>query len=250
MSKGVEPTMLARVNILLPYTLTVPEQEKFSIYEYEMEGFRVRFFPPKRSERSDSYTDVENITINGENAFSADVLCIDFHKDDFDRTENSEYDPPLELIKTVANDFLARLRYVANAANVKLIEFPFTSWGLTYLNDDGTDLPEEKGIMRGRGMRAFQFSFVGLNKDVWEDIHKLKPHQPLPVWKSLLLDADSLLPEIGPAVVLTFTALEVFISKTLDDLSLSSDIDNDLWHWINNRGYLKNPSIEERYDYL
>ncbi len=242
--------MLARVNILLPYTFTVPEGEQFPVYEYEMEGYGIRFYPPKRSERANSHTNAENITINEVNAFNADVLCIDFYKESFERAENSDHDPPLDLIKIVANDFLSRLRYVANAAHVKLIEFPNTSWSLSYLNDDGTDLPEEKGLMRWRGMRKFQFSFVALNKEIWEDIHKLEPHKPLPVWKSLLLDADSILPEIGPAVVLTFTALEVFISTILDELAESSELDDELWKWMNNRGYLKDPSIEERYDFL
>jgi len=243
--------MLARIHILLPYAFTIPEGEKYPIYEYEGEGYRVRVYPPVRSEKADHHTDAEEIAINGVKAFNADVLRIDFQRESFNRNEYSEYDPPLNFIKRVANDFLARLRYVTNASRVKLIEFPDSHWHVTYLNDDGTELPEEKGLIRGRGARKFEFSFIAVNNEVWESIHSLDPHQELPVWKNLLLDADAALPDIGPAIVLTFTALEVFISKVLDDLALAGKVDKDLWAWINQRShFLKEPSIEERYDFL
>ena len=242
--------MLARVHILLPYAFTVPDKETYPIYEYKIEEYRVRIFPPETSERADRYTDADDIVINGIKAFNADILRVDFQKSDFNRTKTSECDPPVELIKNVANDFLARLRYVANASNISLITFPSTSWDVTYLNDDETELPEEKGLVRKRGARKFQFSYAILNKDIWEDVHSLAPHQPLPVWKDLLLDADAILPNVGPAVVLTFTALEVFISRMLDGLAASGKVEHDLWAWINNRGYLKDPSIEERFDFL
>lgn len=248
--------MLARVHILLPYALTVPEHEKYHVYEYEIRGYNVRVYMPERSDRADTHNDAENITINGNKAFNADVLRIDFKKEDFERKEENTgkkeitCDPPVDLIKDVANDFLSRLRYVTNGSKIKQLEFPFTSWGLRYLNDDGTELPEEQGLLRGRGMRNFQFSFVAVNNKVWEDVHSLEPFQPLPVWKNLLLDAEALLPEVGPAIVLTFTSLEVFISTTLDDIVKAGKIDGSLWEWINGRGPLKDPSIEEKYDFL
>ena len=110
--------MIARIHILLPFAITVPEKTSYSIYEYEVDGYRIKIFPPERSERADSYTDAESTTIDETAAFNADVLRIDFLKGEFDRKENSDFDPPLELIKKVANDFLARLRYVANASKI------------------------------------------------------------------------------------------------------------------------------------
>lgn len=242
--------MIARIHILLPFALTVPEKEQYPIYEYVVDDYRIRIYPPEKSEKADIYTDAEDIKINGVTAFNADVLRIDFQKENFNRTESSELDPPPELINGIANDFLACLRYVANASKVKMIEFPNVNWNIKYLNDDETELLEEKGYVRGKGGRKFQYSYVALNKEVWEDVHSILPGKNLPVWKTLLLDANSVLPEIGPAIILTFTALEVFISKTLDDLAASSEINNDLWEWINKRGYLKDPSIEEKYDFL
>jgi len=107
--------MIARIHILLPFALTVPEKEQYPIYEYSMDEYRIRLYPPGKSEKADSYTDAENIKINGVTAFNADVLRIDFQKDSFNRAESSDLDPPAALINDVANDFLARLRFVANA---------------------------------------------------------------------------------------------------------------------------------------
>ena len=248
--------MLARVHILLPYALIVPEHEKYTVYAYDINGYRTRIYMPERSDRVDTHNDAENITLNGNKAFNADVLRIDFQKDDFERklenTGENEFtcDPPVDLIKDIANDFLRRLRYVTNGSKIKLLEFPSTNWTLRYLNDDGSELDKEEGLLRGRGARKFQFSFVAVNNDIWDNIHSLQPFQPIPVWKNLLLDADSILPEVGPAIVLTFTALEVFISKNLDDIVATGKIDGSLWKWINERGPLKDPSIEEKYDFL
>lgn len=242
--------MIARIHILLPFTLALPENEQYQIYEYNMHGYRIRLYPPEKSEKADSHTDADNLKINGVTAINCDALRIDILKDSFNRAENSDLDPPEELIKIVANDFLARLRFVTNANKVKIIDFPNINWNLRYLNDNEEELAEEQGFVRGKGRRRFQYSHIALNKAVWEDIHSIEPGHNIPVWKTLLLDAESVLPEIGPAIILTFTALEVFISKTLDDLAASNKINGDMWNWINSRGYLKDPSIEEKYDFL
>jgi hypothetical protein len=208
---------------------------------------------PERSERADSHNDVKKITINENNAHNADALRIDFQKEEFERKieqKDFKYDPPIELIKEITNDFLNRLRYVTGASIIKPLEFPHVSWNIRYLNDDGSELQEQEGYYRCTFGRKFQYSFIAVNKEVWDSVHSIAPFQPLPVWKNLLLDAEGMLPEVGPAIILTFTALEVFISKILDELVSTGKIDNKLWEWINNRGPLKDPSIEEKYDSL
>ena len=248
--------MLARVHILLPYALTVPDNEKYRVYEYGINGYKVRVYMPERSERADTHNEAESITMNGGKAHNADVLRIDFQKEEFDRKieedkqEEFKCDPPVELVKDITNDFINRLRFVTNASKIKPLEFPHVSWNIRYLNDDETELSEQKGYFRGTFGRKFQFSFVGVNNEIWDNVHSLEPFQTLPVWKNLLLDADSMLPEVGPAIILTFTALEVFISKTLDDIVNTGKIDAKLWEWVNDRGPLKDPSIEEKYDFL
>lgn len=249
--------MLARVHIVLPYVLLIPENENYKVYAYEVDGYQVRIYMPERSERADSYDDAETKLINGAKAFNADVLRIDFQKEEFNRNEEEikendllSTDPPIELIKNVANEFLNRLRYVTNGSRIKLLDSPIPNWNIQYLNDDGTELDEEKGFVRGRFCRNFNFSYIAVNNEVWENAHSIKPSSPLPVWKNLLLDAEALLPEVGPTIILTFTSLEVFISTTLDSLVETGKVDKELWDWINSRGPLKDPSITEKYDFL
>ena len=242
--------MIARIHILLPYALTIPEKEPYHVYGYKYGGYIIRFFFPRKSEKADSYSGADITKINGKVAMNADALHIEFQKKRFDRTNNKQTDPPLELIEEVTNDFMSRLRYATNASKVKLIKLSESNWTCTYLKDDGTELKKDKRYLRERGMRRFEFSYVALNNEIWENINSIPPGYNLPAWKTLLLDAESILPEIGPAIVLTFTALEVFISKILDDIVKHSGIESDFWEWINNRGYLKEPSIEEKYDFL
>ena len=243
--------MIARFYIQLPFALTIPENEPYTVYVYKSGPYNIKFFFPVRGEKADSYFDADNIKLSGKKAFNADILRIDFQKKSFNRKKDSEDDPPIDLVETVANNFLARLRYVTNASRVKLIKLSNLNWSSTYLTDNESQLRNDKRYIRGRGMRKYEFSYIVLNKQIWDNIHSIQPDYALPVWKTLLLDAGSILPEIGPAIILTFTALEVFISKTLDDIVATKRFDNDFWEWVNNRGFfLKNPTIEEKYDFL
>ena len=70
-------------------------------------------------------------------------------------------------------------------------------------------------------------------------------------WETMLLDAHALLPEIGPALVLAATALEVLISEALEHLSGKAKVQSAVWQWINNRDDRRlNPSVGEQYDTL
>jgi len=113
---------------------------------------------------------------------------------------------------------LLRLRYVARAGQVRPVDFPHVSWRITYLNDDETELKEDEQMLRGRGALRFAVEWTVLNKKVWEDMHALPPNFQAPPWESLLLDARAELPDIGPAIVLAATALEVFSAHILDQL--------------------------------
>lgn len=242
--------MIAKVEIVLPYCFSVPVQENFNIYQYQWEDYSISFHPPKKSTESDRKTAARDITMNGKAAFNADVLCITFQKNNFARQEGGDIDPSVILLENVANEFLGRLRYVTNASQIRLINLSKCSWELVYKNDDGTDLPKEPGLVHGHGRVPFSVSVIGVTADVWDSVHELEPFKPLPSWKNLLLDAKAMLPEVGPALILAFTALEVFISQILDQMAVHINLDVNLWKWINNRGSLKEPSIEENYDAL
>src|SRR5262245_29826657 len=249
--------MLAQLYVLLPFSITVPEGEQFTIYEYADEGYGVRLYPPRRSDRLVPQEEqVDQVQIDGAPAYQADALRIDFHKESFDRSKERiaarMFDPPQEVVRRVVSSFIVRLRHVAGAAHVRPLDFPAVTWRIRYLNDDETELEQDERLVRGLGALSFSFRWTGLTKQVWEDLHKLPPDYEPPPWEELLLDAHSDLPRVGPGVVLAATALEVFIGHALDDLAARSPVPPALWDWLNDRDdkhYLQ-PSVEEQYDGL
>lgn len=243
--------MIARLHVLLPFSIAVPEGEKFPIYKCCIDGYEMLIYPPKRSDKSKNGGAPDEIRINDMPAFQADVLHIDFHKDSFDRRIENACDPAEPLINSVINFFLSRLRFVTRASQIRLLDFPRVSWQLRYLNDDESEVERTEGLVRGRFGRRISISWVALNKDVWEAVHKLPSDYVPPHWDSLLLDAEAALPEIGPCLVLAATALEVFIAQILNQLAGGSSIPPELWTWINEREWpLKRPSTEEEFDGL
>jgi len=146
---------------------------------------------------------------------------------------------------------LIKLRFVTRGSAIKPLDFPLTTWRITYLNEDGTELVAEKGLVRARLGRALKLSWIAVNSQVWRNLHSLSPDYIPPSWELLLLDSNDLLPEIGPSIVLAMTALEVFISIFLDQLADRSAIPQDLWKWINNRQlFLQDPTIDDQFDEL
>jgi hypothetical protein len=65
-------------------------------------------------------------------------------------------------------------------------------------------------------------------------------------WDQLLVDASGLLPEIGPAVLLAYTSLEIRIASAADVLAQARSIDDDLWRWFTDkRAFQVQPETEE-----
>lgn len=243
--------MLARVEILMPFSFTVPEGERFNICEINVKGYKIRILPPKRSNIEKDNFGADEILINKVKGFLADVFCIDFQKDAFDRRTEHECDPLPALINEVMQDFLIKAKFVLKGENISSVELEDTSWNLTYLNDDETELEKKEGFVRGRFGRSFKMSYMTLNNEIWENIHSIDDINIIPPWDELLLDAGKMLPSVGPSVVLSATALEVFISNILNKLSNNGKIPEILWSWINDRGhFIKEPSKAEEYDVL
>jgi hypothetical protein len=252
--------MIARVSIQLPFNILLAVDEKFLNVWVEDSGYKIFYLPPGRDPNLVSTSEPSTITLNEKDAILCNIITFDFQKEEFDRTISEDvskimqFEPSLELINKVLNNFLIRLRHLTNAAQIHLIDIHYNQWRITYLNDDLTELQEEKGKLRGRGARKFEIKYVPLNSEIWNDIFKL-PSDFLSqyYWVDLLLDGLDELPEMGPSIVLTFTALEVFIARILNQLASTKKelISPDCWEWINHRPeWPQEPSVEEQYDTL
>ena len=241
--------MLASVYIQLPFSIAVPVDVKFKLYEYVKQGYTIRLYPPKRSNQTPQTE--EELTVNGDTALQADVLHINFYKNTFDRRKEVFCDPPADLIRNIANSFLMRLRIVSRSHIIRPIDFPGISWNLQYLNDDESELEKSHELVRGRFGRRFTYSWTALTSEIWEDIHSLPVDYRVAHWETLLLDANAAMPDVGLSIVLAATALEVFISDLLNKLAARSPVAPEIWAWINSRSWwLKNPDIEEQFDKL
>lgn len=243
--------MLARLHVLLPFELNIPKGEEFSIAEidYPELAYKVRIFPPQKSDVP-STQDADNILINNKESIQVNTLRIDFYKEDFDRQKGIDCDPPFDFIRNIINSFLEKLRFVTRAKHIRPINFPSGSWKLQYLNDDETELEIEEGLVRRRIGIEYTFKYTVLDNEVWSNLQELPIDYTPPQWVSLLLDANDALPEIGTAVVLAETALEVFISTILDELSKSSTIPKDIWVWLNERDWIRKPAVDEQFGVL
>jgi hypothetical protein len=240
--------MIARLFVLLPSPVVVPDGEQFRVYEYEDASYQVRVYPPGRSDRAPTPDSADQIKIDGVSAFQADALRIDFHKESFERGRESPWDPPEHLMRRAVNSFVIRLRHVTRAGQMRPINFMSATWRLQYLNEDETELERDDKLVRVRGTLSFSMRWVTLNRNVWEDIHALPVDYEPPPWDGLLLDASVELPSVGPALVLAATSLEVFIAYVLDKLATLKNVPTDLWTWINQRQ--REPTVEEQYDSL
>jgi hypothetical protein len=270
---GALDTMIARLQILLPYSFSVPVDQEFQPYGTEIEGYVARVYSPYRCQVDPSMlepdsavpmTDVGQllgpadpqprttlILVEGAETTQANALQIDFIKDDFDRRRSVDSDPPVELAFRVANDLLARLRTLGRSGRVKPISPKSTVWRIEYLNDDESQLESVEGLHRAVGGASWRWKVFGLRGDLWTATRDLPDDfEPTP-WDTLLLDALDLLPEVGPTIVLAFASIETRIASAIDVLAAGS-VSGELWEWIRDRegDYRKEPSITEQVDVL
>jgi hypothetical protein len=155
--------MLARLYVALPFHILLPEGEQYPLPTYIDEaGLAVTFDLPIRTERLIGADLPEAIRIDDKPGFVADALQITFKRDAFDRQVASEPDPSFEAMNRALRFLLQRLKFVARAPQIKPLEIPFCQWRLRYLQDDGSELDEQHGLIRGRAATRFSFSAVPL----------------------------------------------------------------------------------------
>ena|SRR5437016_259689 len=144
--------MIARIFVQTPFTLSVPTSTQFVVYEFETRGYKVRYFPPKQSDQSVKQSDGLEVKVGGVVAIQADIIHIDFIKDNFNRAHSQilDGDPPSAVIQEVLDFYILRLRHVTKAPLIRPIDFSSVRWRLRYLNDDESEL-QQQGAWQGEG---------------------------------------------------------------------------------------------------
>ena len=170
--------MIARLSILLPFSLVVPEGDVLDVQEMGFGIYRVRVHPPCQAllnpgdtalrSRVSFYEILEQlkpaktiasddaVLVNGHKTFDANLVRIDVIKDTFDRTRHeymegpSEGDPPPTLGFEIANRFLQRLRTITRGSPISLLTPERAIWELEYLADDETPFPNDPKLIRRR----------------------------------------------------------------------------------------------------
>jgi hypothetical protein len=200
----------------------------------------------------------KQVRVNGAPAIIVNVLVIDFHRDEFDRRKDSWAledllggDPPVSLAFDLANTVLRRIRYITRGPNLRPLDFTSTAWRLDYRTDAGEELPADPDRFRARVAGNTKVEVTVLTGDAWEAVWGLPSDFISQAWDDLLLDATSLLPEVGASITVANAALEAFSIWVLGVLAARSDIDPILWKWLSDRGdFYKDPSVSERFDVL
>lgn len=272
--------MIARFVFLLPYRFSIDTKAKLSPFEFERNPHRIRIFPPFAVDVSPLDTDVlssvtlksiadkliegapqkatECVQIDGAPTIQANALQIDLINDQFERVIDGRVQQPpinrplVQMAFEIANDFLLKIRCLTKGFLVTSLNPQACCWRMEFLDDQGSKLLSSPGFYRTMTSSHFDLKAVGINKEIWEKFCNLpNDYRPTP-WETLLLDAEALLPEVGPSLVVVYAALEVLISWTLDSLSKIKDFSPELWKWIieRDRNQDKTPSVEEQFDIL
>lgn len=184
--------------------------------------------------------------MHGHPCVLADAIQIDIIRPSFDRTVE-ELDDLAECGLSAIAAVLERLRLLLRTG---IVRAPSSAMEVTYLlqilDDHGNELLPEPDKLRTRAGARWSSSLATVSKDVWTAVEKLPVSTVPQPWDDLLLDAPTLLPQQGPALVLAYTAVEVRITTALDQLAETGAIDPNLWKWITDRRADKAPTVRER----
>jgi len=174
---------------------------------------------------------------------------VEFHSDSYDRSPSQvpERDSLIEDGFALVNRWTTTYRNLMSATWVKPVAPQKCSWRLNYLNDDGTELAQEEGLIRASVGFFMNVPGVGaLVADSWQAIGDLVPDYVPFRWDELLVDALELLPAIGPPILLAYTALEIRISDAADVLATERKVHAEVWEWFTlKRAIVVRPETEE-----
>lgn len=274
--------MIARLSVLLPFDLFVLQGSELEPQQFDQEAYRVRIHPPCLAALRPAGVSVETTSISeiaralvpaveqtvgtvlfdGKATVPANLLRVDFLKPSFDRRHASvvwrsdeEFldsgDPSVRLAFNVANGWLSRYKYRFRSPTVRVIRPSDTFWCLRYLEDDESELPRDPSLFRMRMGGQHRVDVNVVSPEVWNCVGQIAPGSSPLAWEVLLLDAPAMLPDVGPAVVLAYAALEAFIDWALDGLAPTVNIPAALWEWLNTRdSFWLRPRTTEQFDIL
>jgi hypothetical protein len=269
--------MIARFNIFLPFALSTRPSDQLAPFQAECEGYRVTVHPPctadltqaelmadpppnfgeivRRLQPADPRRVSSVVFLDDAPALQANLLQLDFHKEEFDRrfiTDPAQKltggDPPPVLAFTFANGLLARIRTVGRGYQVQSLDPARAIWRVDYLTDSGELLPSVPGLHRRRFGSHGRFAVTALTKALWEQVQGLPSDFAPWSWDTLLLDAEALLPDVDAAIALANAALEAFSRWLLNEVASHAGLPEGLWAWINKRDHwMKEPSVDDRF---
>lgn len=274
--------MIARFRVLLPFAFSVRQGDDLKPCEFVLGDYRVRIHPPSQATIDPADTEAvspvplcnaleglrpldpqnttDSILMDGVPTIQANLLQIDFLKAEFDRRQlgapppeglEALGDPPVRLVFSIANNFLASIRTLTRGSQVKILSPYSTFWRLDYLTDNEEELPPQPGLFQRRFAASVSWRVTGLDSTIWAKVRALPLDFTPPIWDTLLLDAEALLPDVGASIVLAYAGLETFIAWCLDQLAPLAHVPPDIWRWINVRErHEKEPSVTEQYDQL
>jgi hypothetical protein len=274
--------MIARLSILLPFTLHMRDLEAMQPHEVDQGLYRVRIHPPRKAKVS--YLDAEALSpmplhdvldqlqpetpqtatdivlVDEAPTVQANLLQVDFLKDMFERplfkpdaepVGHSEGDPPADLGFKIANNCLQRIRTYLVGLEIVVLSPATSFWTLEYLTDDGQPLQSDGVYVRRIRGAPISWRITAIDGPTWSELTQLPfDHEPHG-WDLLLLDARDALPDINESVALANAALEGFSIWLLDRIVESRGMPPGLWKWINKRDHwMKQPSVADRFDDL
>lgn len=279
--------MIARFKVLLPYQFHLRSGDELVPFELVAGAYAVRVHPPLQCKWAISMgllaagpVELDEVArldvvqppietglflLKDRPSIVTDLLQVDFLKPDFDRRdyvgadpehfwsqkELDHGDPSITFAFDVVNDILARFRLVTRGLQIKPVTPFSTWWRLEYLTDEAQELQPDPHLLRGRASMVTREQWCGMTADTWQAIASLSADFVPATWDTLLLDARSLLPDVGASIAVANAALETFIAWALDELAVVSRLDPTLWQWINSRGhFLQEPSTDDQYDML
>jgi hypothetical protein len=139
-----------------------------------------------------NYTD--DITVGGRRTLQANLLQLDIHGHDFERTRGQPVkDHPIVVVAfQVANSLLRCLRAIGQAPEIAVLDREKSSYSVQFLDDAGQELPENPELFRRGYSVRYSGRLTRVTQAVWEKAKSLPFDYESSTWDNLLLGAELL----------------------------------------------------------